>query len=261
MNSSERYKAGQLSQAIDAQIQEVKKSPADQGKRLFLFELLAFAGDLERARKQIDAIQYNEPERDLEVLKYRKLLDAEAKRRQLFSAGVKPGFLAPPPEHVALRLDAVNRLREGRPTEAAAALAQAQEKTPPIRGKLNDKPFALLRDADDLFADVLEVFSQGNYYWLPLEQIDALALVAPKYPRDLLWAPGHLTVKDGPAGDVFLPVLYPHSHDHADPQVKLGRSTDWQQADGGPVLGVGARLYLVDDGDIGLLEWRQLEID
>src|SRR5262249_24875746 len=151
---------------IDAQIQEVKANPADHGKRLFLFELLAFAGDLERAKRQIDAIQYGEMERDTAVLAYRKLLDSEEKRRRLFAAGLKPEVLKEPPEPLLLRLEAVNRLRENRPAEAAELLAKAQG--PAVKGTLNDKPFESLRDCDDLFAGVLEVMSQGKYYWLPL---------------------------------------------------------------------------------------------
>jgi type VI secretion system protein ImpE len=54
MNASELFKTGMLSDAIAAQVQEVKSHPADHGRRLFLFELLAFAGDLDRARKQIE---------------------------------------------------------------------------------------------------------------------------------------------------------------------------------------------------------------
>ena len=76
--------------------------------------MLAFAGDLEKARRQIDAIQYGELELDAAVLTYRKLLDAEEARRRLFRDGVKPQFLKDPPEHVNLRLEALNRLREKR---------------------------------------------------------------------------------------------------------------------------------------------------
>jgi type VI secretion system protein ImpE len=82
MNPAELYKAGQLAEAVNAQIGEVKANPADHARRLFLFELLAFAGDWDRARRQIDAVQYNEPDLDIAVLAYRKLLDAEQKRRQ-----------------------------------------------------------------------------------------------------------------------------------------------------------------------------------
>ena len=84
MNASDLYKAGKLQEAIDAQIKEVKVSPADQAKRLFLFELLAFAGDLDRARRQIEAINYAEVELIAGVLSYKKLVDSEQARRQLF---------------------------------------------------------------------------------------------------------------------------------------------------------------------------------
>jgi type VI secretion system protein ImpE len=261
MNPSELYKAGRLQEAIDAQIKEVKANAADHSKRLFLFELLAFAGDLDRARRQIEAINYGEAERDTAAIAYRKLLDSEQARRRLFSEGLKPQFLAQPPDHLTLRLDAVNRLREKRPAEAAETLAKAMEVTPAVKGQLNEKPFTSLRDCDDLFSGMLEVMSQGNYFWVPFEQIDTLAMKPPKFPRDLLWVPAHLEVRDGPAGDVFLPVLYPQSHEHADDQAKLGRMTDWKGSDGGPVLGVGARMFLLDDADIGLLEWRQLEVE
>lgn len=259
MNATELFKANKLAEAIDAQIAEVKANPADHAKRLFLFELLAFAGDLDRARRQIDAINYGEMERDSAVLSYRKLLDAEQTRRRLFSEGLKPGFLAEPPDHVKLRLDAVNRLRENRPAEAAELLAKAAEGTPTLKGVLNGKPFESLRDCDDLFSGVLEVMSQGNYYWLPFEQIDVLAMNPPKFPRDLLWVPGHLEVQDGPSGDVFLPALYHGSHEHADNQVKLGRMTDWKELENGPVVGLGLHMFLVGEDDVSLLEWRQLE--
>ena len=40
--------------------------------------------------------------------------------------------------------------------------------------------------------DVLEVFARGSYFWVPLEQIDSLAMSAPRVPRDLIWAPARL---------------------------------------------------------------------
>ena len=76
MNASDLFKAAKLPEAIDAQIAEVKANPGDQAKRLFLFEMLAFAGELDRARRQIDAVNYGQMELDTAVLAYRKLLDA-----------------------------------------------------------------------------------------------------------------------------------------------------------------------------------------
>ena len=37
MNASELFKAGRLTEAIDAQIKEVKAQPGDQARRVFLF--------------------------------------------------------------------------------------------------------------------------------------------------------------------------------------------------------------------------------
>ena len=54
MNAGELFKAGKLQEAIDAQIQEVKKNAADPNKRVFLYELAAFAGGLHRHAARID---------------------------------------------------------------------------------------------------------------------------------------------------------------------------------------------------------------
>jgi type VI secretion system protein ImpE len=258
MSASELYKQGRLKEATDAQIQEVKAQPADHGKRLFLFELAAFAGDLERARRQIDAVQAEDPGSEVALQGYRKLLDAEQKRRRLFGESLPPRFLGTPPEHVNLRVQAVNRLREGNQAEALELLKRANEGAETLAGTLNGKPFKGIRDADDLFGTVLEVLAQGEYFWVALEQVEALATNAPAFPRDLIWLPARLTLHDGQEGEVFLPALYPGSHEASDDQVKLGRATDWKEAEGGPVRGVGARTFLVGDDGVGLLEWREL---
>jgi type VI secretion system protein ImpE len=258
MSVNELFKAGKLQQALDAQVQEVKANPADQGKRLFLFELLAFAGDLDRARRQIEALTYTEPELVAARLNYKNLLDSEEARRKLFRDGVPPKFFGEAPEHVHWRLEAVNRLLEGRSQEARQCLEKADEATPAIKGRLNDRPFTSLRDGDDVLASVLEVLAQGLYYWVPLEQVETLTLNAPKYPRDLLWISARLELADS-GGNVFLPSLYPGSHEHPDEAIKLGRSTDWKEIPDGPVQGVGVHTFLADDEASGLLEWRKLE--
>src|SRR5438105_3324331 len=157
MNASELYKAGKLSDALQAQLQAVKENPGDPNRRVFLFELSAFAGDLDRAVRQIDAVHYGEPERDAAVDSYRRLLEAEGKRRKVFSDGMAPQFLQDPPEHVKLRLEAVQRLRENKPQEASELVARANALMPALRAALNGKSFEGLRDADDLFAGILEV--------------------------------------------------------------------------------------------------------
>jgi type VI secretion system protein ImpE len=260
MDASECYQGGDLQGAIAAQLDQVRADPGHEGKRLFLFELLSFAGDLDRAQKQIEALLTNETEHDLAFLTYRGLLDGERARRRLFRDGVAPRFFADPPEHIRLRLEAVARLREKRPAEAAEVLGRAGEAAPVLQGALNDRPFTVLRDCDDLFGTVLEVLYGGSYYWLPLELVAEIALEAPRFPRDVLWAPAKMTFKDGQEGSVFLPALYPNSHEHPDNAVKLGRATDWKATEGGPVLGAGVRDFLVDEEVVSLLEWREMRV-
>jgi type VI secretion system protein ImpE len=261
MTASELYKAGKLADALAAQLQEVKAKPADQSRRLFLFELAVFAGDLDRASRQIEAVSYSETERELATVGYRKLLDAERLRRRLFTESLSPKFLADPPDHVRIRLEAINRIREGRVAEASELLTKANELVPAMNGTLNGKAFEGIRDADDLFGSVIEVMAHGNYYWLPLEQVACLALTEPRFPRDLIWTPARLMMTEGEHGEIFLPALYPGSHEHTDDQVKLGRSTDWKTLEGGAVLGVGGRTYLVGDDASSLPEWRELQIN
>ncbi len=256
MDATELYRAGRLQEAIAAQLLEVKAHPADQGRRLFLFELAAFAGDLDRARRQLDAVHHDQPDLDLATLGYRKLLDSEQARRRFFADGVPPEILGEATDSIHRRIEAAGLLRLGRTAEAAALLEPANDAIAPIRGTLNGKPFGALRDADDLLGDVLEVFAQGKYFWVALGQVVGLGMKAPRFPRDLLYVPARLDL-EAETGEVFLPALYPHTYAQADDGLKLGRVTDFAAAADGPTLGVGSRLFLVDDDAIGLLEWRE----
>jgi type VI secretion system protein ImpE len=258
MNATELYQSGKLAEAITAQTAEVKTDPVNQGKRLFLFELHAFNGDLDRARRQLDAVTSSDVAIVAAFQQYKLLLDAEQQRRDFFAKGKSPGFFAPGPEHMRLRLEAVEKLRLGHVAEAVELIRQADAATPPLKGTLNGKPFEHLRDADDLFGPILEVLARGNYYWVPLDQVAALAANVPRYPRDLLWLPARMTLADGQEGEIFIPALYHDSQAAADETLKLGRGTDWKQTPGGPVVGVGARTYLVGEEAIDLREWREV---
>ncbi len=260
MTAGELFKAGQLQAAIDAQLQEVRANPGDSNRRLFLFELCAFAGDLDRAAKQIEVLNYDKPELLAAIGLYRNAIASEKARRALFDQGQPPQFFNAPSEHVAKRLAAIVELRSGRPEEAAKLLHEANSAAPPLSGNFNDKSFNGFRDADDLFGSVIEVFNNGRYFWLPLEEVASIGLNAPKFPRDLLWAPARLMLKDGTTGDVLLPALYPNSHGNEDDAVRLGRKTDWLSPVDGMARGVGAKTFLIGDDAAGLLEFRELAI-
>jgi type VI secretion system protein ImpE len=259
MDAGELFKAGRLGEAIEAQISAVKTHPGDPSRRLFLFELLSFSGELDRASKQIDAIRYEDVELAAAIAVYRQLIDAERERRRVFKEGAAPRFFGAAPEHVALRLHAAELLRAGKLDECRATLVRAAEASPAVRGVLDGRPFESLCDCDDLLGSILEVMVRGEYYWVPLEQVKSLTLGPPGVPRDLIWAPAELELGDT-TGAVFLPVLYPGTHEHADDRVKLGRLTVWNHGEEGLNVGAGSKVFQADENEVGLLEIRALRL-
>lgn len=259
MSIKQLFDAGDLAGAIAAANEEVRANPADTRRRTFLFELLTFAGDLDRAERQLDVIAHQDPQSEWPAQVYSNLLAAERARRRFHAEGLKPEFLLDPPPYADLHCQAANRLRERRPAEASQLLDQAADACPALSGQVDGQPFDEFRDCDDLVAPFLELFLLRDYVWIPFEQIRELEISPPERPRDLLWAPARIELTDGSQRRAYVPVLYHASHEHADDQLKLGRSTDWQAADQGPVLGVGQRLFLAGEADRALLETRLVQ--
>jgi type VI secretion system protein ImpE len=254
--------AGELGAAIEQLISDVKANPTDTTLRTFLFELLCFAGEWERAEKQLDVIGHQSVETSIGVQAYRNNIKAERDRQRLFTDGLQPHFLNEPPAYVDLLLTASNRLREGNAAEARELLDRAEEERPALPGKLNDnRAFADFRDYNDATGSVFELIVKDQYTWLPFEQVKRIEIAAPKNLRDLLWASARVESTDGTMGEVFLPTLYAGSAEHENEQVRLGRMTDWRERGEDIYTGVGMRLFLIDDEDKALLEVRSIEFE
>ncbi len=259
MTADALFQAGRLADALAAQLAAVKAAPTDQRARFFLFELMLFAGDPERARKQLDVLKYDDPKYLAAVDQYRFALDAEAKRRAVFAGKAQPEFLSQSGGHLPHRLEAVAALARGDHAAALTALAAADAITPAVAGTINGKPFVPLADADERFGPVLEVFGTGGVYsWVPFESITSVTMNPPAAPRDILLRPAHLTLDNGVTGDVLLPALYPNTFESADEDLKLGRATDWLGADGEVPRGVGGRQFRAGDGFVSLADVRVL---
>src|SRR6266571_4683589 len=97
MTVEELLQAGHLSAAIEELNQEVRSRPADIQRRTLLFELLCFAGDYQRAARQLDVIGHQSVTAEVGVQVYRNILTAEESRQRLFTEGLRPNFLFDPP--------------------------------------------------------------------------------------------------------------------------------------------------------------------
>jgi type VI secretion system protein ImpE len=261
MTAIELLEAGRLTQAIEQVKGELRTQPADLRLRTILFELLCFAGDWPGVERQLDFIGHRGTGDStvVGVQVYQKLLEAERTRSQLFRDGVRPRFVLEPSARVAMHLEALDRLRDGRLAEARALLDRADGSTGPLRGTIDGQEFEDFRDADDVLAPVLEVMTEAGYFWVPWEQVQYLKVPPPRNLRDLFWAPAQLALFDGQLGEVFLPVLYPGSAASPDDLVRLGRKTQWHELGEGIVRGAGCKLFLVGDSDRPLPELGEIQ--
>jgi type VI secretion system protein ImpE len=228
MTARELYQAGKLDEAVLALNNELRDNPADKKRRTFLFELLCFAGNYDRAEKQLDILAQDGPEAMTGTLLYRAAIAGERTRQELFEKKDYPK------------------------TEGAEP-----------KGTCNGQAFESITDADPRIGARLELFAAGQYLWIPLAHIASIEIQPPKRLRDLLWSPA--LVRTGPAfkdkelGEVLIPVLSPFSFRHPDEAVRLGRATVWEEQDGVQIP-VGQKMLTVDGEDIPILELRRLEI-
>jgi type VI secretion system protein ImpE len=231
MTARELYHAGQLAAAIQALGAELRDNPTDAKRRTFLFELLCFAGEYDRAQKHLDVLAGQGPDSATGALLYRAALNADRMRSDLFS-------------------------KRDYPEVRAGDL--------PVSGKLNGKPFESIEDADPRVGPRLEIYAAGQVMWLPLAHVASVEMQPPKRLRDLLWAPA--LVRTGPAfkgtelGEVLMPALAPLSFQHKDDAVRLGRATVWEEQENGDVVPFGQKMLVLDGEDVPLLELRHLEI-
>ena len=245
---------GRLADAISVGTDALRNHPTDLGARTYLFELLCSVGELDRAEKQLDVVGQQDTKSEWAVQVYRNVLAAERNRRRLWSDGLTPEFLLDPPEYVQWHLQAINRLLEGNLSEANELLAKSAEHRSDVLATIGESAAAAFQDCDDVLAPVLELIVLRDYIWLPLEQVRELEIMKPERPRDLIWIPVRLVLQDDSQRCGYMPVLYPGTYLHSDDQVKLGRKTDWQESDGGPVCGVGQKMFLHGEDAISLLE-------
>jgi type VI secretion system protein ImpE len=235
-NAHQLFQAGKLKGAVQALSAEVRDHPSDTKRRTFLFELLCFSGEYDRAEKQLDLLAEAGPNSEMGALLYRSALQAERTRQELFQKNEYP---KPP----------------GETTSGGKS----------ISGTLNGKPFQAISDADPRLGPRLEVYAGGNYLWLNFEHLASIRIAPPRHLRDLLWTPAVVRVapalKDIELGEVLLPVLSPFAWQHSDDAVRLGRMTVWEEGESGEALPAGQKMLLVDDEEFSLLDIRQLEFN
>jgi type VI secretion system protein ImpE len=231
MTAKQLFDAGRVQEAIAALGAYLRDHPTDTAQRTFLFELLCFAGQYDRAEKQLHVLAQGGGQAEVGAVLYFSAVHGEKTRHELFEKAAFP-----------------------------ASQPQRGDKVP---GSFNGKAFQTIRDADPDIGPRLEVFAAGAYLWIPFEHISSLEMGEPKRLRDTLWAPAAIltgpSFKGTDLGEVMIPVVYPFSWKHPEENVWLGRSTAWGADDQGREYPLGQKILVVDDEEIPLLELRSLK--
>lgn len=223
------FEAGKVREAVRELTAFLRDHPADVAARTFLFELLCFSGEYDRAEKQLAVLSEGNADKEMGAVLYYAALHAERTRHQVF--------------------ENQEFSKEG----SAASPA----------GTINGRPFKSLRDADPDIGARLEVYAAGAYLWIPFEHIAEVQIEPPRRLRDTLWTPGFVrtaaSFKGTELGEVLLPAIYPFSWKHPDENVWLGRVTDWAADEKGTEYPSGQKMMVVDGEEIPFLEIRSLE--
>jgi type VI secretion system protein ImpE len=258
MNAKDLIKAGQLTAARNELIEAVKSSPTDLNSRTLLFQVLAFCGEWEKARRHLEIIASQDATREAGVQVYLNLVEAEAERLEVFHYQKQPSYLPGAPVYSELYESVRQRLANKEFNKAKSVFSQINERRPQISGTLNDNPFVGFSDTDSQFSFFLEAFVYERYVWLPFEYIRELTISMPKTFFDLLWIASQITTWEGLTLNCYLPVLYPESFLNEDDRLKLGRMTDWVSMNGGLLKGTGQHVFRVGEDEVGILEIREM---
>lgn len=261
MTPAELVELGKLSQALGAGEDAVRREPGAASHRLFLFQLLAVLGDYQRARLQLSTAKDLDPQYSLFALGYGATIECEAYRAAVFRGEGEPLLLGEPAPWMAMHLEGARALARGDVALGSDLVAKAIADSPPTPGRAGDLRFDSMVDGDSRLGPMLEAFIGGSYYWIPFCRIARIDMAAPENLHDLVWVRAKLTLAAGSELDVLLPARYPRSGVEADPEILLGRRTDWDALECGLYRGNGQRVWLMNSGELPILDAREVILD
>ena len=171
MSAEELIREGRVDEALTALQQDVRSSPADAKRRVFLFQLLTVLGQWDRALTQLNVAADMDPSTLAMAQTYRESIRCELFRAQVFAGDRAPLVFGAPERWIALMLEAL-RLNASDETEHAAQVREtAFEEAPATGGTIGEQEFEWLADADSRLGPILEAIIDGKYYWVPFHPV------------------------------------------------------------------------------------------
>jgi type VI secretion system protein ImpE len=244
---------GQLTEALRLQREAVAQLPTDAA-RLFLLELQLAAGQHRVAWHTLKCIASTHPDWPASRRWYRQLVRASYRRERRLTS---PHFLLKPPLHAQARRRSIRAMEAADPQLAHRWADRADDESPHIVGHVDGREFEGLRDTDDRFASVLELFVNGRYCWLTWEQIRSLRFTAAEgWFEKLLLRPATIRLTDNSELVAVIPMIYPRTTDE---ECALGMGTNFLETPG-PVCATGSKLLFAGEEELEFVTIQQLEL-
>lgn len=259
-HADDLLKSGDIAGARAHLIEQVRANPSDDWVRMFLFQLFAVTGEWDKSKSQLEVLARLSPAAQMLATVYSQCLAAEAERAAVM-AGERLATFHQPAEWADDLVAAIQLAATGDAAAAQARRDAAFAAAPATSGTINGESFAWIADADSRFGPAIEAIIAGNYGLMPFAALEGLDISAPVDLRDTVWAQAQFALRDGPRLAGFVPVRYPGSESSEDPDIRLGRSSDFTDDETG-TTGHGHRILTTSEGtDVPLLTARAITFD
>jgi type VI secretion system protein ImpE len=262
MDAQSLLRSGDIAGARAALAADLRKAPQDTKLRQFFWQLLAVAGEWDKAEQQLRTLATTEPKAMMLGSVYNQALGAMRRRAKVIAGHERGVSLVGSEPWVEALIDALQAFGKGDPNASAlseAALADA----PATPGAMDGEAFEWIADADQRFGPMLEAVIGDHYGFVPFAAVKRLKVSEPTDLRDTVWLPVEIETRSGQVSMAFVPALYPGTETTGDNDLMLARRTDWVVRGGegdGVEIGLGQRLLSTDGPENGLLGIRDIRL-
>ncbi len=257
MNQDATTLANQL-----AELQSQIKREASSAKlRIHLFQLLCVMGRWQRALEQLQLCAQLDAKALPMAQMYREAIRCELFRSEVFAGKRTPQVMGKPPAWIGLLIEALKQDAAGNNTSATNLRTQAMDAAEPTACNVDTQACEWLADGDARLGPVCEIFTNGQYYWLPFESCSGIVIDAPADMRDLVWSSAELMLPNEGRVVALIPTRYPDTTQttlaNAD-QLAQSKATHWIDKGADMWFGVGQRVWISDVGEHPILDTRAI---
>ena len=228
--------------------QGLRKDPNDHNLRVMLCQFLCFEENWDRISiltKQLLAQMAEDRPTQFFCQVVQQLAAAEQQRAQVFAGKEEPTIVHSNSELVEGLLKIHQAVVAGQASEALEHSDRLEETMASLSGTCNQQSFDAFFDFHMPTRFVLEcLYPQGGYAWIPWWEISKMTVSELSRPLDQCWLQVQIEAKEADMAPfyVYVPARYHGTAQSSDPQLQLGRQTDWLDSDGID-RGVGRRIF------------------